>query len=341
MATRRAPSGRVPGIRALGTTVLSVLVLAACGGGAAPSSHTTTTNLPSATPTPSASATTGPVAQKMEAPLPEPIQDNAEAALTTKLYVLGGFDAAAHTTTRVFVFDGSAWRRGPDLPVPLNHPAAAAAAGRLYVAGGYTDDGQSQPTAKTYILSTAGDAWLTAAPMTHPRAAMALINVSERLYAVGGSDGKKGVEPVEVYSPDVGTWRDLPALPAPRDHVAGFTYQSMACAAGGRSPNTARVDCYSVADQAWRRLADLPMPTSGAGAASVGDSVFVAGGEGLGTGAQIIDQLAVFKAGSWRRDIMLAPRHDLQMTLFGGRAWACGGATMPGFKASTACTSIG
>jgi N-acetylneuraminic acid mutarotase len=272
--------------------------------------------------------------------MPEPVQDVAQATLGSRLYVVSGYDALGHSINRVFVYENGAWRRGPNLPVALNHAGAAALGGRLYVTGGFTDDGQSVPTARTYVLSAAGDSWENGVPMTHPRAAMALVTVGDRLYALGGTDGKNKPAPIEVFSAAGGTWRDLAPLPQPRDHGAGFAYQGMACLAGGRTPNTARVDCYDPAAQTWKQLPDLPAPTSGAAAVALGDQVLVAGGEGLGAGAQMIDQLARLRDGSWRKDTMLLPRHDLQLTVLDNRAWACGGGTAVGLKATASCTSI-
>jgi hypothetical protein len=37
---------------------------------------------------------------------------------------------------------------------------------------------------------------------------------------------------------------------------------------------------------------------------------------------------------------MLNPRHGVQLAFFGGRAWACGGATAAGYQAAADCTSI-
>ncbi len=43
---------------------------------------------------------------------------------------------------------------------------------------------------------------------------------------------------------------------------------------------------------------------------------------------------------AWTDEPMLVPRHVLWLAVFGGRAWACGGATAPGYQAAPDRTSI-
>lgn len=276
--------------------------------------------------------------QRHEPPLPQPREETAAAALKGKLYVIAGFDAAGRDTNTVYVFDGRKWSTGPPLPIALDHPAATVEAGRLYVAGGF---GASGANSQTFVLSPSGRSWSTAGMMHHPRGALALVALGKQLYALGGKDAAGGeIAAAEVYQLNARTWTDLSALPHPRDHLAGFTYRGWACAAGGRSPNTARTDCYDPSSHAWHRLPDLPMPTSGAGAASYGSGVVVGGGELAAEGGGIIAQLAVLRNGKWEMRIMLVPRHGIEFAAYKGRIWACGGGIAPGLHPVAACTSI-
>ena len=148
------------------------------------------------------------------------------------------------------------------------------------------------------------------------------------------------VAPVETYDSLQDTWTDVTPLPAPRDHGAGFEWRGFACIAGGRTPNTTRVDCYVPPTGAWTRLPDLPFPTSGAGATTVEGQVIVAGGENAGE-STLVDHVFRFTGGStWSDEPMLVPRHGVQLAILAGRAWACGGATAAGYHAATDCTSI-
>jgi N-acetylneuraminic acid mutarotase len=267
------------------------------------------------------------------------VEETAAAALDGRLYVVGGFDAAGNDLSTTFVFDGRRWSAGPRLPVALDHAAAVVLEHRLYVVGGFTNGVTSD---RTFMLSPSGRSWITAARLRHARGALALASVGGSIFALGGKDST-GVElgPIEVYRPSAHRWIDAAMLPLPRDHLSGFSYRGWACVAGGRSPNTARVDCYDPARRRWHRLPDLPAATSGAGAAVLGAEVIVGGGE-LAAGDRKRDALSArLMNGRWIRDTMLVPRHGIEFAVIRGRIWACGGATAPGLHPTRTCTSIG
>jgi Kelch motif len=250
--------------------------------------------------------------------------------------VIGGFDPQRRSTATVQVFIRNGWTAGPAYPFPVDHAAAADADHRLYVAGGYSN---GVPRGDVYRVNADQDGWERLAPLHHPRGALALVALGSTLYAVGGAAGNE-MAVVEAYDTIRDVWSDVATLPVPRDHGAGFAWQGLACIAGGRSPNTARVDCYDPLSNGWARIPDLPAPTSGAGATALGGQVIVAGGENAAE-STLVDHVFRFVGGSaWSDEPMLVPRHGVQLADFGGRAWACGGATTAGYRAATDCTSI-
>ncbi len=251
------------------------------------------------------------------------------------LYVIAGFDSAGHSTSGVFVYDRVRWASGPRLPTPLDHPAAAAGDADLYVAGGFSNGHTS-----AQVFRLAGDHWDEMPPLHHPRGALGLVGIGSKLYAIGGNDGNNQVPTTEVFDTATRAWQDLAPLPAPRNHVASFVYQGMACVAGGRPPNVASVDCYDPTSSAWQRMPSLPAATSGAGAAALADQVVVAGGENTDNNT-LVGALDRLQGGTWRTEAMLHPRHGIQLAVLDGRAWACGGGTSVGVSAVNFCTSIG
>jgi serine/threonine-protein kinase PknK len=234
------------------------------------------------------------------------------------------------------VLNAGRWGSGPRIPVAADHPSAAALDDRLYVVGGSTPSGASSAA---FVLSAAGDSWQRIAPMGHARIAPALLAVSGRLYAIGGRNAAGEVAAAEAFDPATSHWTDITALPVPRDHVAGFVDGGTPCVAGGRSPNTARVDCLDPTTATWHSLAALPRATSGAGGSAVDGLVIVAGGEDA-VESRIVDQLARLRDGAWSTDTMLVPRHGFQLAVLGGRAWACGGGEQAGIHPVATCTSI-
>lgn len=269
--------------------------------------------------------------------MPTPVEETAAASSNGSLFVMGGFDAAGASLDSVFEFDGSAWRSGPRLPLAVDHPSAASLNGQVYLAGGHSF---GRDSARLFRLD--GDHWTEVAAMRFARGGHALVAAQGKLYAIGGNTSRGNVAPAEAYDPATNSWAVLSSLPAPRNHVSGFVLGTKVCVAGGRSPNTARVDCIDAVDGSWSRLPDLPRATSGGGAiAFVGGAVVMMGGEDAGE-SLMVDMLSFYSVGSvWSTgDAMQSPRHGFQLAVFQGRAWACGGATAPGLHPVSICTSV-
>jgi N-acetylneuraminic acid mutarotase len=284
----------------------------------------------------------------METPLPVALEESAAAALGGRLYVIGGFDAAGNSLRTVWVFDGSAWSAGPSIPLGLDHTSAATLGDHVYLAGGHSF---GRDSARFFRLD--GSSWTELSPLRHPRGGHTLLAAEKRLYVIGGNAATANVAPIEVYDLFTRRWSDLPSLPAPRNHVAGFVISPRnqvagfavgfkVCAAGGRPPNTARVDCFDIDRSSWARLPDLPLPTSGAGATALDDGrVVILGGQDAQE-SKLINQFADLPdPTAWRPlEPMVAPRHGFELALFEGRAWACGGGSLPGLHPVSTCTSV-
>jgi hypothetical protein len=333
--TRRC---RPPGV----VLVFACLVVACSGGGSGRSASPTT--IPASAPTTTIPAvasttTTGPVelSQRVEASLPSAVQETAAAATATKLYVVGGYDTNSTSVSSVFVYDGTHWSNGPTFPIAVNHPAGASLNGDVYIAGGFTS---GTATNRVFRLTHDATAWTEVAPMHVARAAAALLAEGPYLYVIGGLDGNTQIAQVERYDPATNTWTDLTELPHPRNHVAGYVDGTSVCVAGGREPATSNtIDCLDTATTVWTPGVALPTPTSGAAAGIIDGLLTVSGGESSGETALVPD-LQELRGNSWTTQPMLNPRHGTAYTQFQGRFWMCGGATAPGYHASTTCTSI-
>lgn len=329
MADRRRGDARGAG-RPLRLAVALALLTAACGNSPAAATHSPTPDNPTFTPFTSASPQP---AQKHEPSLPASIEEAAAAATGRNLYVMGGFNAAGASLDGTYVFDGSSWANGPRLPLPLDHPSAAMLDGEIYIAGGHSN---GRDSARLFRLD--GDHWSELTPMHFARGGHALVAAGGRLYAVGGNTSFANVPQVESYDPAANAWSVLTALPDPRNHLMGFVYQGSVCVAGGRSPTTSRVDCFS---GSWSSLPALPAATSGGGATAFGGSdVVVTGGQDAGE-TRIVNQLERWNGHGWTSESMLDPRHGFELAIYEGRAWACGGGSAPGLHPVAICTSIG
>jgi len=321
--------------------VVTTLALASCTATQHPVASTSPSPSPSHGPSPPADSPSpspsAPEMQRVERSLPVALEESGAAAAGGKLYVMGGFDAIGTSLRSVWVFDGSAWSAGPRLPLGLDHASAATLDDHVYLAGGHSF-GRDSPR----FFRLDGSSWTELASMHHPRGGHALIAAAGKLYAIGGNNAFANVGPAEVYDPNTGAWTDLSPLPSPRNHVAGFVFGANVCVAGGRSPATARVDCYNFESSRWVRLPDLPRATSGAGAATLDDSSAVILGGQNAQETTINDQFVLLPDPSaWSASgSMLVPRHGFELAIFQGRAWACGGGSLPGLHPVATCTSV-
>src|SRR5256886_3960934 len=71
------------------------------------------------------------------APMPVSRQELATGVLNGKVYVVGGYDADAHSTATVQVYNPTTdtWTLAQALPIAVNHNAAAVAGGKIYNLG--------------------------------------------------------------------------------------------------------------------------------------------------------------------------------------------------------------
>src|SRR2546421_13118151 len=68
------------------------------------------------------------------APMPVSRQELATGVLNGKVYVVGGYDADAHSTATVQVYNPTTdtWTLAQALPIAVNHHAAAVAGGKIF-----------------------------------------------------------------------------------------------------------------------------------------------------------------------------------------------------------------
>lgn len=322
-----------------------VSMLAACSSSAPKhaSASTTTAPLPRTTTpapvsTPSTTTPTGPTSQRLEPPLPVALQEGGAAVVGNDFYEVAGYDVNQNSTSYVFVFDGSRWHSGPSLPIALNHPGVSAIGSDVYVAGGFTPNGASS---RAFVLRKGASAWQEVAPLHRARGALVLVGLAGQLYAVGGRDRSVEVAVPERYDPASNAWSDLPAMPDPRNHGAGYVEGAEVCVAGGRTPGTtAAIDCFDTQGSTWARRGQLDVATSGASASFFGGRLLVAGGE-PSTETHLVPYVQELRGQTWTTRAMLIPRHGTAYALYEGRLWQCGGATAPGFHAVASCTSTG
>lgn len=274
------------------------------------------------------------------------IQETAAVALEGKVYVLGGFDAAANVVATVRVFDTATgeWTTAADMPRAVHHANAVVADGRLFVVGAL--EGRSfSPTGVTWAYDPAADEWdRMLAPMTagQERGSSFVGAIDGTIYVAGGLVGAAATDLFSSYDIAADEWTDdLPALPDIRDHGAFGVVDGVLYGIGGRRGGIASVEStvlsFDPAVGSWQTGAPMPTARGGVASAVVGDLIVVAGGEGSSSDpGGVFPEVEAYRPAddTWHElPDMATPRHGMGAAAVGEVFYTPGGATSQAFGA--------
>ena len=185
---------------------------------------------------------------------------------------------------------------GKDMPSPRAAGGVAAWHGKVIYAGGLGPDGA---VARVDAYDPQSDEWTRLADMPRPREHFHVAVVGDELYAIGGRETFEsgGIEIEEIAEVDVldlpaddadlptAPWRSsVTSLPTPRGghgvaavgdciYVVGGEHES-----SGTEDVTGVTESYDPATGTWRDLSPLWTPRHGIQAATIGETIYVAGG---------------------------------------------------------------
>ena len=154
-------------------------------------------------------------------PIPEPVAHSANAVVNDKIYVITGTHYGNEpqfyvpiNLTQIYDPETDAWSSGAPIPVSIASPAAVATTGvsapkAVYVVGGLTltDDQQGgfiyHPQTLTQVYFPENDSWSEGASMPTARYALAVAELDDKLYVMGGSNARTAPDLAsnEVYTP--------------------------------------------------------------------------------------------------------------------------------------------
>src|SRR5262249_12458568 len=151
--------------------------------------------------------------------------------------------------------------------------------GRLYVVGGYA--GGLVGTLRRAFVFAQGK-WRELPRLPAARAAAGAAIVGGRLYVAGGR-GPGGFAPRQPrFDTPTRRWAPRPG-PPPREPLAVTAGDGRVYVVGGRKAgydtNVRLFERYSPLTGRWQRLAPLPTPRGGTGAAALAGTIVSAGGE--------------------------------------------------------------
>ena len=204
----------------------------------------------------------------------------------------------------------------------------------LVVVGGYAGGGA---TPGAYMLE--GRSWRALPQLPSARAAGGAVVVGGSLYVVGGVGPSGLARSVFVYGRRKRSWRSLPG-PTPREHLAvaaaGGRIYAIAGRTAGIDTNLDVVETWKPGEPRWRRLAPVPEPRGGTGAAFARGLIVSMGGEAPAGTLRRVFGYDVANA-TWRAlPDLPTPRHGLGVAAVGGVVYAIGGGPEPGLHVSAA-----
>jgi len=224
------------------------------------------------------------------APMPTARYRLAAAAVSGKVYAMGGISSAFSILNTVEVYDPStnAWSTAASMPTARSSLAAAVVNGKVYAIGG-ADGSGTLNTLEVYDPST--NTWSTAASMPTARYSLAAAVVNGKIYAIGGQDSASiALNTVEVYDPIFNSWNTpnpLVGPPAPmptaRSSLAAAAVSGKVYAIGGLSSASSSlntVEVYDPSTNAWSTAASMPTARDALGAAVVNGKVYAISGFG-------------------------------------------------------------
>ena len=136
----------------------------------------------------------------------------AAAAIGTKIYVVGGYNAAGLlNVNEIYDTVANTWSTGAPMPTARWSLAAASANGILYAIGGEVGTPCCSETNVVEAYDPVHDSWSTKTAMPTSRNSLTAVDDAKLIYAVGGFLSGSRLSNVERYDPVHNTW--LPRAP--------------------------------------------------------------------------------------------------------------------------------
>jgi non-specific serine/threonine protein kinase len=277
--------------------------------------------------------------------MPTPRQNMAGTVADGTIWVVGGLAPDTKGSRKVEGFDPVIhnWKSAPDLPVQLHHEMVVTYKGEVVVIGGWIPKG-GDPSAKVSdrVFALRNGSWTQLPSLRRPRAAGAAAVVGDQIVVTGGQANDHLVDTTEVF--DGKGWKEVAAMPTPREHLAAVSDGNYVYAVGGRNlgpdKNSAVLERYEPAADRWQRLPDMPTARGGFGAAIVAGHLFALGGETPTRALGAVESYDITRKAWSKAPSMRTPRHGIAVAAIGRSLYALGGAPKPGHASAVGTAEV-
>ncbi|XP_077535639.1 uncharacterized protein LOC144147389 [Haemaphysalis longicornis] len=237
--------------------------------------------------------------------MPKPRYGHQAVIGTEHIYVVGGFEVSDNDervrptdVCHRFSLKRQCWEPMASLKHARCHHGVALLLGKVYAVGGQSTDGVFLDSVEVY--DPAADRWAEATPLCCARIAANAVEFRGRMYVVGGLMVVPGhkrrvcvVPDTMCFEPKTDTWHHKGGLPLAMCNCSLVVHAGRLLAVGGlvRRPGasaSARQQPltpvnglleYSPASDSWTRLSTLPAPLHSVCVASLGEEIYVLGGQ--------------------------------------------------------------
>lgn len=234
-------------------------------------------------------------------------------------------------TALQYVLDAYQWHCLPDNQKKSprkQHLRSKAIRPCLYVFGG--DDGHhdSQPYSEVICLDQLYDEWTTVAPLLKARSVCGSAVIGTKLYVVGGYDGERAMDSVEVFDCVENAWRSLPPISQRRCSCSCSVLDGKLYVVGGVCGPLAlsQVECFDPESNTWTSVEPLSESRSACGVASINDCIYAVGG--INSFGETVRSAEVYSlhTKTWREVAsMCCPRRSFALCHWRGFLYAIGG----------------
>jgi N-acetylneuraminic acid mutarotase len=207
--------------------------------------------------------------------LPAPVHHGMAAAVSNRLFVLGGYSEVGDPISTVWELVDEVWVDRSPLPGPVAAGAAVALDNSIYVVGG-------TPRGGLYRYDTVGEAWSEVAAPSRQREHVAAAVFNGEIWAIAGRWQGEIFNTTEIYDPGSETWRPGPILNEARSGFGATVVGDTLVVAGGEvfEPNQAltSVEVLEAGTSQWALIDSLPHGLHGNPLVAIGAEMYLPGG---------------------------------------------------------------
>ena len=181
--------------------------------------------------------------------------------------------------------------------------------------------------------------WVPACSLSMPRARMAVAKHEDKVYAIGGSDGKSELNSMEVLDTKkdengcsvIGIWSTHPStLNTPRSDFGTVVLDRCIYVIGGTHYSTylKSVEAFDVSEKSWKPVAPMATPRRGVAVVSCDGSIYAIGGQSSTWGCLKSVECYDPSKNKWKFVAPLpTPRRNACAITIGERVYVIGGYT--------------